>query len=78
MQWHGHCLLEQYLLTKWTNLGRSVASADTNTVLPARQQVSCHLGTSFSLEKKVPTGKECEGVGSAGVVVVQLLPVAHT
>lgn len=62
VQWHIHCLLQQYLPTKETNLGYSVASANANTAFLAR----------------VPNGKESESVGSLGIVAVQLLPFTHT
>ena len=80
MQRHGHCLLFlwQYLLTKQTVSGYSVASADTNTVLPTRQRVSATLAPDSHWKKKVPTGKQSKGVGSPGIVVVQLLPFAQT
>jgi len=47
-------------------------------VLPVRQQVSATLALTSPWKKKVPTGKESEGVGSPGIVVVQLLPFAQT
>lgn len=62
MQWHIHCLLQQYLLTKETNIGYSVASANVNTVFLAR----------------APNGKDSESVGSPGIVAVQLLPFTQT
>lgn len=62
VQWHIHCLLQQYLLTKKKNLGYSAASANANTVFFAR----------------APSGKESENVGSLGTVAVQLLPFTHT
>lgn len=77
-QWHGCCLWWQYLLTKQRNSRYGVASADTNTVLPTRQQVSATLAPACHWKNKVPTRKESEGVGSPGLVVVQLLPFAQT
>lgn len=62
MQWHFHCLLQQYLLTKPTNLGRSAASANANTAFLAR----------------APNGKESESVGSLGIAAVHLLPFTHS
>lgn len=62
VQWHIHCLLQQYLLTKETNIGYSVASANANTVFLA----------------KAPNGKDSESVGSPGIVAVQLLQFTHT
>lgn len=72
VQRHRHCLLWHYLLTKQTNLGYSVTSDDTCTVLPPRKQVSATLAPASHWKKKVPTGKEFVGVGSPGIVVVQL------
>lgn len=62
VQWHIHCLLQQYLLTKETNTEYSVASANANAVFLA----------------KAPNGKDSESVGSPGIVAVQLLPFTHT
>lgn len=53
---HIHCLLQQYLMTKQTNLGYSVASANANTVFLAR----------------APNGKESESAGSLGIVALHL------